>query len=61
MKVPVKQGQYLAVKASKISFEYCSGGSNGQITFEPPLKPGARYRHTNNRDDCLMLLEAVYR
>jgi hypothetical protein len=61
VKVPVKKGEYLAVKATKISFEYCSGGSNGQITFEPPLAKSSHFRHTNDRDDCLMLLEAVYK
>jgi hypothetical protein len=34
---------------------------NGQITFEPPLKKGAYYRHASGRDDCLMLLEAIYK
>jgi hypothetical protein len=59
--VPVHKGDYLAVKSKKISFEYCSGGSNGQITFEPPLVKSSSYRHTKRRDDCLMLLEAVYK
>jgi hypothetical protein len=55
-----QQGEFLAVQAKKISFEYCSGGGN-QLTFEPPLAPGAGYKHTDYTDGCLMLLEAVYK
>jgi hypothetical protein len=61
VKVKVDKGDYLAVKAKEISFEYCSGGSRGQITFEPPLKASKRFKHTSQKDDCLMLLEAVYK
>jgi hypothetical protein len=57
----VKKGEFLAVKAKKISFEYCSGGGDNQLTFEPALKLGQKYRHTNQVDGCLMLLEAVYK
>jgi hypothetical protein len=60
VKVPVEKGDYLAVRAKKISFEYCSGGGGSQITFEPPLVVGAPYRTTNKTDGCLLLLEAVY-
>jgi hypothetical protein len=59
--LPVKKGEFLAVRARKISFEYCSGGGNNQFTFEPPLAVGKKYRHTNHTDGCLMLLEAVYK
>lgn len=57
----VKKGDFLAVRAKKISFEYCSGGGDNQLTFEPPLVMGNGYRHTNHSDGCLMLLEAVYK
>jgi hypothetical protein len=59
--LPVKKGDFLAVQATKISFEYCSGGSDGQLTFEPPLALKTGFHHTNHTDDCLMLLEAVYK
>jgi hypothetical protein len=59
--VKVEKGDFLAVEAKKISFEYCSGGGDSQITFEPPLVAGAKARHTNHEDGCLMLLEAVYK
>jgi hypothetical protein len=59
--LPVKKGEFLAVQAKKISFEYCSGGGGSQFTFEPPLVLGKKYRHTNHTDGCLMLLEAVYK
>ena len=59
--VPVEKGDYLAVRATKISFEYCSGGGFSQLTFEPPLVAGAKYRHSSHIDGCLMLLEAVYK
>jgi hypothetical protein len=59
--LPVKKGEFLAVQAKKISFEYCSGGGDNQLTFEPPLVVGKPYRHTNHVDGCLMLLEAIYK
>jgi hypothetical protein len=59
--LPVKKGEFLAVQAKKISFEYCSGGGDSQFTFEPPLVLGKKYRHTSHTDGCLMLLEAVYK
>jgi hypothetical protein len=59
--VPVEKGDFLAVRATKISFEYCSGGGDSQFTFEPPLTVGSPYRHTNKTDGCLLLLEAVYK
>jgi hypothetical protein len=59
--VPVEKGDYLAVRATKISFEYCSGGGGAQFTYEPPLVAKAGYRHTSHTDGCLMLLEAVYK
>jgi hypothetical protein len=58
--LPVKKGEFLAVQAKKISFEYCAGGGDSQLTFEPPLVAGKPYRHTSHTDGCLMLLEAVY-
>lgn len=61
VKVQVEKGDYLAVKATKVSFEYCSGGGGSQITFEPPLTSGQGYRHTAHTDGCLLLLEAVYK
>jgi hypothetical protein len=57
----VKKGEFLAVQARKISFEYCSGGGENQLTFEPPLALDTGYHHTNHVDGCLMLLEAVYK
>lgn len=57
----VKKGEFLAVQAKKISFEYCSGGGDSQLTFEPPLALETGYHHTNHVDGCLMLLEAVYK
>jgi hypothetical protein len=57
----VKKGDFLAVQAKKISFEYCSGGGDSQLTFEPPLALKTGYHHTKHADGCLMLLEAVYK
>jgi hypothetical protein len=59
--LPVKKGEFLVVQAKKISFEYCSGGGENQLTFEPPLALGTGYHHTNRVDGCLMLLEAIYK
>jgi hypothetical protein len=59
--LPVKKGEFLAVQAKKISFEYCSGGGDSQLTFEPPLALQTGYHHTAHSDGCLMLLEAVYK
>jgi hypothetical protein len=59
--VKIDKGEYLAVKATQISFEYCSGGGLNQITYEPPLVKSKTLRHTRHTDGCLMLLEAVYK
>jgi hypothetical protein len=59
--LPVKKGDFLAVQSKKISFEYCSGGGDSQLTFEPPLALQTGFHHTNHEDGCLMLLEAVYK
>jgi hypothetical protein len=59
--VPIAKGDFLAVQSKKISFEYCSGGGENQITFEPPLTSTKKSRGTTHEDGCLMLLEAVYK
>jgi hypothetical protein len=59
--MPVNAGDFLAVQAKKISFEYCSGGGDNQLTFEPPLALDTGYHHSDHPDGCLMLLEAVYK
>jgi hypothetical protein len=59
--VKIAKGDYLAVQSKKISFEYCSGGGENQITFEPPLTSTKKSRGTTHQDGCLMLLEAVYK
>jgi hypothetical protein len=59
VKLKVDKGDFLAIKAKRATFFYCSG-SSGVIEFQPALKPGAKYR-TGAAGDCLMLLEAVYK
>jgi hypothetical protein len=41
--VPVHKGDYLAVKAKKISFMRCSSGGPNMLFFEPPLEVGGSF------------------
>jgi hypothetical protein len=57
--VPVKKGQYLAIKASSTSALYCAGGGNNILTYSPPLSAGGSFRSATSTDGCDLLLGAV--
>lgn len=44
--VPVRQGDYLSVVASRVAFIYNSSG-DGTLTFDPPLADGGAFRTTS--------------
>ena len=46
MNVPVRQGDYLSVVASRVAFIYNSSG-DGTLTFDPPLADGGAFRTTS--------------
>lgn len=57
--VPVKQGQYLAIKSTRTSTLKCTSGSTEQLLFQPPLALGDPFEWNDDDDDCTMLLQAV--
>ncbi|HEX2707188.1 MAG TPA: hypothetical protein VHM66_04165 [Solirubrobacterales bacterium] len=57
--VPVKKGQYLAIKAKSTSALYCSGGGNNILTYQPSLTPGGNFRPATSTDGCDLLLGAT--
>lgn len=59
--VPIKKGEQLAAKASKISFVRCSSGGPNTLIYQPALSPGGSSAATSGSDGCWMLLEATYK
>jgi hypothetical protein len=59
VKVPVKKGQYLAIRSSETSTLRCSSGGPNQLIFQPPLSLGSPFRTATDTDGCWLLLEAV--
>jgi hypothetical protein len=59
--VPVKKGQYLAIKAKSTSALYCAGGSDNILTYQPSLMPGGSFRPATSTDGCDLLLGATIR
>lgn len=57
----VKKGYEVAVDTKHNTAEYCTDGTPGQLLFDPSLKLGQAFRHSNGTDDCLMLIRAVVR
>jgi hypothetical protein len=55
----VHQGDEVAVDTTNNTAEYCSNGTPGQLTFNPPLQAGAGFRASTGVDDCLLLVQAV--
>ena len=58
--LPVKKGQYLAVRSSSTSFLRCSSGGTHQLVYQPVITPGQPYQTTDYDDGCFLLIEAVY-
>jgi hypothetical protein len=59
--VPVKKGQYLAIKARSTSALYCAGGGDNILTYQPSLMPGGGFRPATSDDGCDLLLGATLR
>jgi hypothetical protein len=57
--VPVKEGEYLAIKSRRTSTLKCTSGSTEQLLFQPPLALGGPFVWNDDDDDCTMLLQAV--
>jgi hypothetical protein len=57
--VPVKKGQYLAIKAKSTSALYCAGGGNDILTYQPSLAPGASFKASTSTSGCDLLLGAT--
>jgi hypothetical protein len=57
--VPVKKGEYLAIKSRSTSMLRCSSGGPNQLLFQPPLALGSPFQSADDTDGCWLLLEAV--
>jgi hypothetical protein len=57
--VPVKKGQYLAIKAKSTSALYCAGGGNDILTYQPSLAPGGSFKPATSTSGCDLLLGAT--
>ena len=55
--MPIKAGQYLAIKTDKTSTLRCSSGGDNTLLFDPPLSPGNPFTAPSNDDGCWMLIE----
>ena len=55
----VKKGQEIAIDTTSNTAEYCSDGTPGQLLFDPVLKVGSPFAHSQGVDDCLLLVQAV--
>ena len=55
----VHKGDEVAVDTTNNTAEYCSDGTPGQLTFNPPLQAGAGFRANTGVDDCLLLVQAA--
>src|SRR5207248_11697474 len=55
----VHKGDEVAVDTTNNTVEYCTDGTPGQLTFNPPLQAGAGFRANPGVDDCLLLVQAA--
>ena len=56
----ISTGQYLAVKATKLSILQCSQGSVHVSVYKPPLPLGGAATNESGHTGCYLLLQAVY-
>jgi hypothetical protein len=61
MRVPVRAGDRLAIRARSTSALRCGGGGDATILFNPPLPVGGAFRAHTDEHDCWLLVEAVVR
>jgi hypothetical protein len=57
--IPVKKGQYLALKSKETSILRCSSGGPNQLLFQPALPLGGPFATATDTDGCWLLMEAV--
>lgn len=57
--VPVKKGQYLAIRTTSTSALYCAGGGDNILTYSPSMVAGGKFRPATSTDGCDLLLGAV--
>jgi hypothetical protein len=59
VRLALKRGQRLAIKANKTSFLRCSSGGDNTLLYKPPLVLGGAFRRNTNDEGCWLLIEAV--
>jgi len=57
--VPVKTGDYIAVRAKRIGFVHNSGGGN-TFLFAPPLVPGGAFEERDDNSSADLMLRLIY-
>ena len=57
--VPIKKGQYLAMRSKSTSLVRCSSGGDNNLIFTPPLLSGGGFENPTEGDGCWLLMEAV--
>jgi len=57
--VPVKKGDYIAVRAKRLGFIHNSGGGN-TFLFAPPLAPGGPFEVRDDESSADLLLRLTY-
>jgi hypothetical protein len=57
--IPIKKGQYLAVRAKKLSILRCTSGGPEILLFQPRLRVGGPFRKTDDTSGCVMLLTGI--
>jgi hypothetical protein len=58
--VPVKKGEYIAIKTKETGTLNCSGGS-GTLLHASPLPVGGPFKKATDTESCTMLIRLVYK
>ena len=57
--VPVKRGEYLAMRTKYTSMVRCSSGGDNTLIYQAPLLAGGGFTPAKSTDGCWTLMEAV--
>ena len=57
--LPVKKGEYLAIKAKTTSMVRCSGGGDNTLLHASPLRRGDSFRTADDGEGCYLLMQGV--
>jgi hypothetical protein len=60
VEISVKQGWYIAVKASHFQTVTCTSGSQVLMEFQPPLVVGDPYETEDDHNGCYLLVQLQY-